>query len=95
MGWDGVFVSFHKSYSDFAEFMRKHNSELSDLLIDSQSFIADINPTTIKKTISPEISGRCKIACAYPTVRVPIVPHSTLILHSNTTYSHDLQRTIC
>jgi DNA-binding Lrp family transcriptional regulator len=49
MGWDGIFVSFHKSYSDFAEFMRKHNSELSDLLIDSQSFIADINPTTTRK----------------------------------------------
>ena len=49
MGWDGVFVSFHKSYSDFAEFMRKHNSELSDFLIESQSFIADINPTTIRK----------------------------------------------
>jgi DNA-binding Lrp family transcriptional regulator len=49
MGWDGVFVSFHKSYSDFAEFMRKHNSELSDLMIDSQSFIADINSATIRK----------------------------------------------
>jgi DNA-binding Lrp family transcriptional regulator len=49
MGWDGIFVSFHKSYSDFAEFMRKHNSELSDLLIDCQSFIADINPATIRK----------------------------------------------
>ena len=49
MGWDGIFVSFHKSYSDFAEFMRKHNSELSDFLIDSQSFIADINSTTIRK----------------------------------------------
>jgi len=49
LGWDGIFVSFHKSYSDFAEFMRKHNSEFSDLLIDSQSFIADINPTTIRK----------------------------------------------
>jgi DNA-binding Lrp family transcriptional regulator len=49
MGWDGVFVSFHKSYSDFAEFMRKHDSELSDLLLESQSFIADINTTTIRK----------------------------------------------
>jgi DNA-binding Lrp family transcriptional regulator len=49
MGWDGIFVSFHKSYSDFAEFMRKFNSELSDFLIDSQSFIADINPTSIRK----------------------------------------------
>jgi DNA-binding Lrp family transcriptional regulator len=49
LGWDGVCVSFHKCYSDFAEFVRKHNSELSDFLIESQSFIADINPTTIRK----------------------------------------------
>jgi DNA-binding Lrp family transcriptional regulator len=49
MGWDGICVSFHKSYSDFTQFMRKHNSELSELLIDTQSFIADINPTTIRK----------------------------------------------
>ncbi|MGD0977842.1 MAG: Lrp/AsnC family transcriptional regulator [Candidatus Bathyarchaeia archaeon] len=49
MGWDGIFVSFHKSYSDFVKFMREHNREFSDLLIDSQSFIADINPTTIRK----------------------------------------------
>jgi DNA-binding Lrp family transcriptional regulator len=49
MGWDGVCVSFHRGYSDFTEFMRKHNSELSELLIETQSFIADINPTTIRK----------------------------------------------
>jgi DNA-binding Lrp family transcriptional regulator len=49
MGWDGVCVSFHKSYSDFTEFMRKHNSELSELLIETQSFIADINLSTIRK----------------------------------------------
>jgi DNA-binding Lrp family transcriptional regulator len=49
MGWDGVFVSFHKSYSDFADFMRKHNSELSDFLIDTQSFIAGITSATIRK----------------------------------------------
>jgi len=49
MGWDGICVSFHKSYSDFTEFMKKHNSELSDVLIDSQSFISNIEPTTIRK----------------------------------------------
>jgi DNA-binding Lrp family transcriptional regulator len=49
IGWDGVCVSFHKDYSDFTKFMRKHNSELSDFLIESQSFIADINPTTVVK----------------------------------------------
>jgi DNA-binding Lrp family transcriptional regulator len=49
MGWDGIFVSFHKSYSDFTEFMKKHNSELSNLLVDCQSFISSINPTAIRK----------------------------------------------
>ncbi|MGD0159591.1 MAG: Lrp/AsnC family transcriptional regulator [Candidatus Bathyarchaeia archaeon] len=49
MGWDAVFVSFHKNYSAFAEFMREHDSELSDNLIESSSFIADINPITIRK----------------------------------------------
>ena len=49
MGWDGIFISFHKNYSDYVEFMKKHNSEFSDLLIDSQSFISDINPTSIRK----------------------------------------------
>jgi len=49
MGWDGICVSFHKRYPEFAEFTRKFNSELSDLLIDCQSFIADINPATIRK----------------------------------------------
>ena len=60
MGWDGICVSFHKSYSDFAEFMRKHNSELSDFLIDSQSFIADINSTTIRKPFHLKYLGEAK-----------------------------------
>jgi DNA-binding Lrp family transcriptional regulator len=49
MGWDGVCISFHKSYSDYMEFIRQHDSELSDLLIERESFVADINQTTIKK----------------------------------------------
>jgi DNA-binding Lrp family transcriptional regulator len=49
MGWDGIFVSFHKNYSDFTEFIKKHNSEFSGLLIDCQSFISTINPTTVRK----------------------------------------------
>ena len=49
MGWDGICVSFHKNYSNFTEFIRKHNSELSDFIIESQSFIADINPATVVK----------------------------------------------
>ena len=49
MGWDAIFVSFHKNYSAFAEFMREHDSELSDTLIESSSFIADISPITVRK----------------------------------------------
>jgi DNA-binding Lrp family transcriptional regulator len=49
MGWDGIFVSFHKSYSDYIEFMTEHNSEFSNLLVDSQSFIANISPKSIRK----------------------------------------------
>jgi DNA-binding Lrp family transcriptional regulator len=60
MGWDGVLVSFHKTYSDFAEFIRKHNSELSDFLIDSQSFIADINSATIRKPFHLKYLAKAK-----------------------------------
>lgn len=49
MGWDGIFVSLHKNYSDFTEFIKKHNSEFSGLLIDCQSFISTISPTTVRK----------------------------------------------
>jgi DNA-binding Lrp family transcriptional regulator len=49
MGWDGICISFHKSYADFVEFINKHNSDFSDLLIDTQSFISNIHPTTIRK----------------------------------------------
>jgi DNA-binding Lrp family transcriptional regulator len=49
MGWDAIFISFHRNYSDFTEFMNKHNSELSEFLIDCQSFISNISPTSVKK----------------------------------------------
>jgi DNA-binding Lrp family transcriptional regulator len=50
MGWDGVIVSFHKNYAEFTEFIKEHNSsEFSDLLIDTQSFIANIGPANTRK----------------------------------------------
>jgi DNA-binding Lrp family transcriptional regulator len=49
MGWDGIFVSFHKNYSDYAKFMQDHNSEFSGLLIDSQSFISNLDPAAFRK----------------------------------------------
>jgi DNA-binding Lrp family transcriptional regulator len=50
LGWDGMCVSFHKSYSDFADFKRRSQIELAEVLVDCQSFIADINPGVVLKT---------------------------------------------
>jgi DNA-binding Lrp family transcriptional regulator len=52
MGWDAVCVSLHKSYSDFAQFVRTHDSELSELITESQTFTADLNPGEIIKPFS-------------------------------------------
>jgi DNA-binding Lrp family transcriptional regulator len=52
MGWDAVCVSLHESYSDFAEFLRTHDSELSDLIVESQTFEAELNPGVIIKPFS-------------------------------------------
>jgi DNA-binding Lrp family transcriptional regulator len=49
MGWDGIFVSIHRNYADFAEFIKKHNSELSEFLVDCQSFIGDTSPANTRK----------------------------------------------
>ncbi len=51
MGWDGVCISLHRNYSDFANFVRTHDAELSDLIVESQTFHADINPGVIIKPL--------------------------------------------
>jgi len=52
MGWDGIIVSVHTDYSDFASWTQKHNSECSEFLIETQSFISDLNPATFIKPFS-------------------------------------------
>jgi DNA-binding Lrp family transcriptional regulator len=44
MGWDTVCVSLHKSFSEFADFIRAHDSELSEWIVESQTFHADLQP---------------------------------------------------
>jgi DNA-binding Lrp family transcriptional regulator len=44
MGWDAVCVSLHESYTGYAEFLRMQQSELSDLIFETQSFQADLKP---------------------------------------------------
>lgn len=49
MGWDAVCISLHESFSDFAQFIRVHDSELSDWVVESQTFHSDLKSgTTIK-----------------------------------------------
>jgi len=49
MGWDAICVSVHKNFSDFADFIRAQDSELSNWIIESQTFHADLKPgLTIK-----------------------------------------------
>lgn len=49
MEWDGICISLHKNYLDFAEFIERHDSELSALVNESQSYVANMNPELIVK----------------------------------------------
>jgi len=60
MGWDGVCISFHKSYSDFADFVRTHDSELCELISESQTFHADVNPGLIIKPLHLKYLAKTK-----------------------------------
>jgi DNA-binding Lrp family transcriptional regulator len=42
MGWDAVCFSLHETFTDFTEFIRAHDSELSDWIVESQTFHADL-----------------------------------------------------
>jgi DNA-binding Lrp family transcriptional regulator len=42
MGWDAVCISLHENFASFAEFIRAHDSELSDWVVESQTFHADL-----------------------------------------------------
>jgi DNA-binding Lrp family transcriptional regulator len=51
MGWDAVCLSLHENYSDLAEFLRTQQSELSDIIVETQSFQADLKPGVIIKPL--------------------------------------------
>jgi len=44
MGWDAICISLHQSFSDFAAFIKAQDSELSEWIIESQTFHADLKP---------------------------------------------------
>jgi DNA-binding Lrp family transcriptional regulator len=49
MGWDAICVSLHKNFTDYTEFIRAQDSELADLIIENQTFHADLKPGLIVK----------------------------------------------
>jgi DNA-binding Lrp family transcriptional regulator len=44
MGWDAICISLHQNFSDFAAFIRAQDSELSEWIIENQTFHADLKP---------------------------------------------------
>ena len=49
MGYDAVCVSLHENYTSFAEFLRMQQSELSDVILETESFQADLKPGVVIK----------------------------------------------
>ncbi|MCW4010512.1 MAG: Lrp/AsnC family transcriptional regulator [Candidatus Bathyarchaeota archaeon] len=49
MGYDAVCVSLHENYTSYAEFLRTQQSELADVIIETESFQADLKPGVIIK----------------------------------------------
>jgi DNA-binding Lrp family transcriptional regulator len=49
MGWDAVCISLHEDFSSFSEFIRAHDSELSEWVVESQTFCADLKAGTAIK----------------------------------------------
>jgi DNA-binding Lrp family transcriptional regulator len=49
MGWDALCVSLHEDFSDFTNFIRAHDSELSDWVVESQTFHSDLKNAMVLK----------------------------------------------
>jgi len=49
MGWNGVMVSLHKSFSDYAKFKAQHNTEFAEYIADTNSFIMEVDTNTALK----------------------------------------------
>ena len=74
MGWDSVCVSLHECYSDYAEFMRALDSELSDVVAETQSFQIDLSPGVVIKPFNLKYLANLKTKalkkCPTPASRV-------------------------
>jgi DNA-binding Lrp family transcriptional regulator len=62
MGWSGVVVSVHTSYSDYAKFRNEHDSEFGEVLADTQSFLVDLDPKTTLKPFNVKYLADLELA---------------------------------
>ena len=60
MGWDAICISLHQSFSDFAAFIRAQDSELSEWIIESQTFHADLKPGIVIKPFNLKYLAKTK-----------------------------------
>ncbi len=44
MGWDAICISLHENFTKYAEFRRSQESELSEVITETQCFQADLKP---------------------------------------------------
>ena len=51
MGLDAVCISLHENFASFAGFIREHDSELSDWVVESQTFKADLKGGIVIKPL--------------------------------------------
>ena len=49
MGWDAVCLSLHENFAGFSEFIRAHDSELSEWVVESQTFHSDLKTGLVLK----------------------------------------------
>ncbi len=49
LGWSGVVVSLHTSYTDYVKFKAEHDADFGECLEGTQSFLMDLNPKTVLK----------------------------------------------
>jgi DNA-binding Lrp family transcriptional regulator len=50
MGWDAICISLHENFTKYAEFRRSQETELSDVITETQSFQADLKPGVTLKS---------------------------------------------
>ncbi len=49
MGWDSACFSFHENYTSYTDFLRTLESELSDWIVETQTFIINFRTDTVFK----------------------------------------------